>query len=184
MLAAGHLLGRKAVGTPFHIRWAPEQGSNEPATPSAELAKFQDLLRELFQLDCADLDFGIYRILNHKREVVDRYIDRELPDAVEEAVSQGAINTEAERASVLEDTRKQVVEVFGEAAIAPNGDLVQYKETPLGRSTCSGSGGRDTRKRLAMCGGTFTTTSTPFSAGITKTATSFLSVGTHQSTRT
>ena len=26
------------------------------------LEKFQDLLRELFQFDCADLDFGIYRI--------------------------------------------------------------------------------------------------------------------------
>jgi len=31
------------------------------------LAKFQALLRELFQFECADLDFGIYRIMNHKR---------------------------------------------------------------------------------------------------------------------
>ncbi len=31
--------------------------------------KFQHLLRELFQFDTADLDFGIYRIMNHKREV-------------------------------------------------------------------------------------------------------------------
>ncbi len=30
------------------------------------LEKFQDLLwRELFQFDCADWDFGIYRIINH-----------------------------------------------------------------------------------------------------------------------
>jgi adenine-specific DNA-methyltransferase len=28
--------------------------------------KFQQLLRELFQFDCADLDFGIYRIMNYK----------------------------------------------------------------------------------------------------------------------
>jgi adenine-specific DNA-methyltransferase len=33
--------------------------------------KFQELLRELFQFDCADLDFGIYRIMNYKREVVE-----------------------------------------------------------------------------------------------------------------
>lgn len=29
------------------------------------LKKFQDLLRTLFQFDCANLDFGIYRILNY-----------------------------------------------------------------------------------------------------------------------
>ncbi len=34
------------------------------------LARFQDPLRELFQFDCADLDFGIYLILNHKRDVI------------------------------------------------------------------------------------------------------------------
>ncbi len=28
--------------------------------------KFQQLLSELFEFDFADLDFGIYRIMNHK----------------------------------------------------------------------------------------------------------------------
>lgn len=35
---------------------------------TAPVVKFQMLLRELFQFDCADLDFGIYRIMNHKRK--------------------------------------------------------------------------------------------------------------------
>lgn len=30
--------------------------------------KFQDLLRHLFQFDYADLDFGIYRVINYKRD--------------------------------------------------------------------------------------------------------------------
>ena len=94
---------------------------------------FQDLLRELFQFNCADLDFGIYRIMNHKRKVVDRYIKRDLPDAIKEAVSQGSLKTEAERARVFEETRTQMVEVFGEDAIAPDGGLVKYQETPLGK---------------------------------------------------
>ena len=42
------------------------------------LVKFQDLLRELFQFDCADLDFGIYRIMNHKRDVVEQFITRKV----------------------------------------------------------------------------------------------------------
>ena len=41
---------------------------------SEALSKFQELLRELFQFDCADLDFGIYRIMNYKRDVVDQFI--------------------------------------------------------------------------------------------------------------
>ena len=46
------------------------------------LDKFQKLLRELFQFDCADLDFGIYRIMNHKRDVVERFITEDLPQDV------------------------------------------------------------------------------------------------------
>ena len=42
--------------------------------------KFQRLLRELFQFDCADLDFGIYRIMNRKRDV----IEKKLTEGVDE----------------------------------------------------------------------------------------------------
>ena len=120
--------------TPFHIKWAPDRNaSTEPPRPSPELGKFQHLLRELFQFECADLDFGIYRIMNHKREVVDRYIDQELPGAIEKAVGEGAIHTEAERASKFEEIRDQLIEFVGPDAIAPSGELVKYQETPLGQ---------------------------------------------------
>ena len=105
-----------------------------PYAPSAEQAKFQSLLRELFQFDCADLDFGIYRIMNHKRRVLDAYIDRQLPQVIEEAVGQGAIHTEAERADKLREMREKAIQAFGEEAIAPSGELVKYQETPLGRA--------------------------------------------------
>jgi adenine-specific DNA-methyltransferase len=41
--------------------------------------KFQGLARELFQFDCADLDFGIYRIMNHKRGVIEKFISTDPP---------------------------------------------------------------------------------------------------------
>ena len=40
--------------------------------PETNLAKFKKLLSELFMLDRADLDFGIYRIMNSKREEITR----------------------------------------------------------------------------------------------------------------
>ena len=120
--------------TPFHIRYGPDRAAQAEAPPSPPgQAKFQSLLRELFQFDCADLDFGIYRVMNHKREVIDQYIDRDLPGAIEGAVGRGAIQMEAERAKRFDETRERAIEVFGEDAMAPTGELTKYQETPLGK---------------------------------------------------
>ena len=40
--------------------------------------KLKQLLDELFQFDRADLDFGIYRIMNRKREEVSSFLDNDL----------------------------------------------------------------------------------------------------------
>lgn len=40
--------------------------------------KLKDILREMFQMDQADLDFGIYRIMNAKREEIESFLDKEL----------------------------------------------------------------------------------------------------------
>jgi len=53
------------------------------------LDKFQWLLSKLFQFDCADLDFGIYRIMNYKRGVIEKFITRDLPKAVAEDRAEG-----------------------------------------------------------------------------------------------
>ena len=42
------------------------------------LNKFTKLLSELFMLDQADLDFGIYRIMNAKRGEITRFLDNDL----------------------------------------------------------------------------------------------------------
>ncbi len=49
------------------------------------LEKLRGLLQELFQLDQADLDFGIYRIMNTKREEIVRFLDKDLLPQVQEA---------------------------------------------------------------------------------------------------
>jgi adenine-specific DNA-methyltransferase len=52
---------------------------------SANLDKLKRLLAELFQLDQADLDFGIYRIMNAKREEITRFLDNDLLPQVQTA---------------------------------------------------------------------------------------------------
>ena len=45
---------------------------------------FQGLLKKLFQFDNAELDFGIYRIMNHKRAVIERFIETDLSKGLDE----------------------------------------------------------------------------------------------------
>jgi len=52
------------------------------------LSKLTDLLRELFQLDQADLDFGIYRIMNARRDEINRFLTQDLLPQVREAFSE------------------------------------------------------------------------------------------------
>ena len=40
--------------------------------------KLKDILREMFQMDQADLDFGIYRIMNAKRDEIEKFLDDDL----------------------------------------------------------------------------------------------------------
>ena len=67
------------------------------------LREFQQLLRTLFQFDVADLDFGVYRILNQKRDDIEDFIQVDLVEAVREEL--GRLETEQE-----EDLRKHVAE--------------------------------------------------------------------------
>ena len=73
---------------------------------SEALKRFQDLLRELFLFDCADLDFGIYRIINHKRAVIERFIREDLPNSVAEELKRDALGAQAQATQALEDARK------------------------------------------------------------------------------
>lgn len=44
--------------------------------------KFTNLLKEIFEVDKSDLDFGIYRIINHKRDAINKFINDELVNEV------------------------------------------------------------------------------------------------------
>ena len=50
-------------------------------------ARLVDKLKELFQLDCPELDFGLYRIMHAKDEEVTDYLENGLPDTLQNALS-------------------------------------------------------------------------------------------------
>jgi len=71
---------------------------------SQNLEKLKSLLAELFQLDHAELDFGIYRIMNARRDEIERFLKDELLPQVREVLSaydresRSALEAELEKA--------------------------------------------------------------------------------------
>lgn len=54
---------------------------------SEKLTKFKNLLQSMFEMDKADLDFGIYRIMNQKRNEINNFLDEELLVEVRDELS-------------------------------------------------------------------------------------------------
>ncbi|MBW1783151.1 MAG: site-specific DNA-methyltransferase [Deltaproteobacteria bacterium] len=112
--------------------------------------KFQQLLRELFQFDCADLDFGIYRIINYKRDVIEKFISTDLPKTISDELDRGALADQSQTAEELTNIAGQITETLGKDALDADGNLAEaYHGTPLGKkylelkSKAAGGRGRE-----------------------------------------
>lgn len=94
------------------------------------LDRLKELFRELFQLDVADLDFGLYRLFRLKRAEVEAFLNEQLPaeaDRAFEAVT-GAEREALERQ--VEEQAKQVRASVADDAILPSGEPnPKYLET-------------------------------------------------------
>jgi len=99
--------------------------------------KFQALLRELFQFDCADLDFGIYRIMNYKRDVIEKFISTDLPELIGEELNRDALADQSQAAAELAEIADEIVRTLGKDALDADGNLVQFQETKIGKKYLS-----------------------------------------------
>ncbi len=101
---------------------------------NANQEKFQTLLRELFQFDCADLDFGIYRIMNYKRDVIEKFITKDLPKAVSEELDRGILADQSQAAKELREIAGQISKLLGKDALDADGKLAEkFHDTEIGR---------------------------------------------------
>ena len=90
---------------------------------ATNIEKLKKLLEELFQLDQADLDFGIYRIMNQKRDEVVRFLDKDLLPQVKEAFNQ---YRSADKVGLQEEIDKAIEQAEG-LGVEPEG-LPKVKE--------------------------------------------------------
>jgi Adenine specific DNA methylase Mod len=98
------------------------------------IEKFQDLLKKLFQFEASDLDFGIYRILNYKRAAIEKFIQEDLVNKVEDAFAKHKDERTNNIYNIFESTREKIIQNFGKNAFTPTGELKEeFKNTPLGK---------------------------------------------------
>lgn len=91
-------------------------------TQNETTARFRALLAELLMLDQADLDFGIYRIMNARRAEITRFLDEDLMPQIHEELQR---NQTGDR----EALERQLAEVI-EAARAAGFDQAQAENAP------------------------------------------------------
>jgi len=77
--------------------------------------KLKETLAEIFQLDQADLDFGIYRIMNQKRDEINAFLDRKLLEDVRDALAQSTSHNTA----ALKDELDNLIKTLKSVGINP-----------------------------------------------------------------
>lgn len=93
--------------------------------------KFKAILREMFQMDQADLDFGIYRIMNAKRAEIEKYLDEDLkPQVYSEFEKYRGAGIE-EKKKKLDEMKKYLKEAGADPDTAPkvlelNEEIARY----------------------------------------------------------
>ena len=99
----------------------------------SHMEKFQSLLRDLFQFDSAELDFGIYRIMNHKRAVIDDFIDNILQSAISHALGTSKLSSQQQAQQDLEDVRSRIRTTLRADALDADGNLnTNFANTTIG----------------------------------------------------
>ena len=95
--------------------------------------EFQSLLRSLFEFDRADLDFGIYRVMNLKSKLIDEKLIKGIDEIVEAELSRLIGRARSAREKDLDAAREKITAVLGKDALDARGNLRGNKKTPLGR---------------------------------------------------
>ncbi|MGB9781129.1 DNA methyltransferase [Caldanaerobacter sp.] len=98
------------------------------------LQKFKTLLKEIFQFEASDLDFGIYKILNYRREHIESFIENRLPQIVEEAFEKHKMAITQDLEKEFQKVKNELNNTLGEGVFTSSGDIKEeFKNTPIGK---------------------------------------------------
>ena len=99
-----------------------QAATKKPLSASQSNEKFDRLkaiLREMFQLDRGDLDFGLYRIMNLKAKEIEAFLENDLLPQVRTALVGNTSDTLAALEEKLGEVRRQAVDLGIDPEVAP-----------------------------------------------------------------
>ena len=95
--------------------------------------KLVNLLKVIFQFEDQDLDFGIYRIMNQKREDIRKFIDKELISKISEQLKLMGEEEKKKKLQELKELKRRAIDAYGEDAFKDGELKDEYKKHKLGR---------------------------------------------------
>ncbi|MCF6191373.1 MAG: site-specific DNA-methyltransferase [Cocleimonas sp.] len=88
-------------------------------------------LKEMFQLDQPELDFGLYKIMHAKADQISQFIETDLTEHIDKVF--GEASTQDSHAQ-LQKAKEDVIATLGEAAFDSEGNLnEQFKQIPAAK---------------------------------------------------
>ncbi len=92
------------------LNFLEEHNLREKPETEEKYEKFRSLLEQLFQFESADLDFGVYRIMNEKRDRIEDFLDEELQQKVKNELEMFQATEQGEAQEHLEAIKNQIKE--------------------------------------------------------------------------
>lgn len=107
-----------AVSSPKASGAEPEKTHFAPQL-TEKFDRLKAILREMFQLDRGDLDFGLYRIMNLKAKEIEGFLDNDLLPQVRKALAGNTTGTLVALEEKLGEARRRAVELGIDPEAAP-----------------------------------------------------------------
>jgi len=112
------------------------KGAIEMNKNTDAVERLKNLLKTLFQFDAGELDFGIYRIMNHRRKEIENFIEKDLIQIVEKEFEQYRQQSNKELIEKIQVKKKEIEKLEKELGeqILKNGEIVEkFRDKPFAK---------------------------------------------------
>ena len=99
------------------------------------LDRFTKLLKEIFELDKSDLDFGIYRVMNLRKAQIEQFLTERLPKMVQETLAPFAQGSKEEIRAKMKQIEESVAEMGMTGRVRISSNRVKSNSMPLFRTS-------------------------------------------------
>lgn len=111
----------------------PKMAKHQEERLKRHKQQLRQKLTELFQIDSPDLDFGVYRIMNQKRDEITRFMDKDLIEAVDAEFGKYEKESRTQIASELKELEQTIRNTYGDDALDANGLKEEYRKAAKGK---------------------------------------------------